>query len=251
MNFEQNFSPLDTGSSEYQSINIVPLVEPISNQTEQEEPKLPSLAEKAKGVKDTLPPQVKAPDFQNLKLTTWKQVTSQKQPDIIIPPQIQSVYDSYKYSQDYINAIIKDKLDTLPQQSAERENLRGYIYKANEANTVDTGATRTELVYNMMNEFSDIQTNNKTRDSFIRSQYSPSYHSISKALNDEYNTSDLKGILSKRQYTGLKSLSYGKQSEYQDYLKTITDENASSVDKELALLNLDRIGAGIDLRVVR
>ena len=247
MNFEQNFSPLDTGSSEYQSINIVPLVEPISNQTEQEEPKLPSLAEKAKGVKDTLPPQIKVPDFQNLKLTTWKQVASQKQPDIIIPPQIQSVYDSYKYSQDYINAIIKDKLDTLPQQSAERENLRGYIYKANEANTVDTGATRTELVYNMMNEFSDIQTNNKTRDSFIRSQYSPSYHSISKALNDEYNTSDLKGLLSKRQYTGLKSLSFGKQSEYQDYVKTITDENASSVDKELALLNLDRIGAGIDL----
>jgi len=194
-----------------------------------------------------MPPQVKAPNFENLKLTTWKQTGGQKIIDIIIPPQIQSAYDSYKYSQEYINSIIKDTLDTLPQQSAERESLRGYIYKANQANTVDTGATRTELVYNMMNEFSDIQTNNRTRDAFIRTQYTPSYHSLSKALNEEYTGSELKNILSKRQYTGLKSLSYGKQSEYQEYLKVITDEKATAVDKELALLNLDRIGAGIDL----
>ena len=247
MNFEQNFSPLDTESSEYQSINIVPLVEPISNQTDQEEPKLPSLSEKAKGVKDTMPPQVKAPNFENLKLTTWKQTGGQKIIDVVITPQIQSVYDSFKYSQDYINAVIKDKLDTLPQQSQERENLRGYIYKANEANTVETGAVRTELVYNMMNEFSDIQTNNRTRDSFIRSQYSPAYHSESKALRDEYESSELKGLLSKRQYSALKSLSYGKQADYQEYIKVITDDKASAVDKELALLNLDRIGTGIDL----
>jgi hypothetical protein len=243
MNFEQNFSPLDTESSEYQSINIVPLVEPVSDELEQEQPKLPSLVQQAQGVRDIKPlPKPKAPKIDLSKLPKVIEGAEKFPID-----EVNTIYTSFKYSQDFINGIVKQKLDELPADSVERENLRGYIYRANQANTVDTGSTRTELVYNMMNEFSDIQTNDNTRNSFIRSQYSPAYYSKSKALNEEYNASDLKGILTPRQYSGLKSLSYGKQSDFQDYLKTITDPNATEVDKKLALLILDKIGAGIDL----
>lgn len=248
MNFEQNFSPLDTESSEYQSINIVPLIEPISADPEQEEPKktLAKIEQPVK-IREIKPlPKVQAP-----KVDMAKVPKVERGPSFTFPAEeVDTLYNSFSDSSNYINGIISQKLKEFDsggeQTKGAADSVRGYMSLINQANNPNDLAKRTDLVYNMMNEISDIQTNNATRDSFINSQYTPAFYSKSKALADEYNASDLKSVLTPRQYTGLKSLSYGKQGEYQDYLNTITDPKAKEVDKQLALLNLDKIGAAID-----
>lgn len=246
MNFEQNFSPLDTESSEYQSINIVPLVDPISADPEETKKPLAKL-EKPATIKEIKPlPKVQAP-----KIDMAKVPKVERGPSFTFPTEeVDSIYNSFTNSTNYINSIVKDKLAEFDSGGESTrgaaDSVRGYMSLINQSNNPNDLAKRTDLVYNMMNEISDIQTNNSTRDSFINSQYTPAYYSKSKALVEEYNSSDLKSVLSPRQYTALKSLSYGKQGQYQDYLNTITSPDSTETDKQLALLNLDKIGASID-----
>jgi len=242
MNFEQNFNPLDTESSEYQSINIAPLVEPILSEPEQKKPKrdIAKVEVETRSIDVNPVKKIKAPKIEFVE------------PKDIFPMQeIDNIYSSFQNSTSYINTFLKDKLNELDngdeQSKSTASGVRQYMSMANKANNQNELGKRTDIVYNMMDEFSDIQNNKDTRDSFINSQFSPAYYSKSKQLINEYESSELKSLLTPRQYSGLKSLSYGKQGEYQSYINTIKDPLSSEADRKIAILNLDKIGVSIDI----
>ena len=198
MNFEQNFNPLEPGSEEYQSLDIAPLSNPLLGETL---PELQTVTRKLASREVPLP----------------KKIGGEIKFEPAVTDEVRSTYNVVQSEKDYFDKLITSKRDSFSQDSAEYNAIKGYISEANKFNQPNS-KERVELIYNLGKDFLDIEKDDAARNSFIRSHYAPLYFSSSKVLKQEYDSSPLNAELSPRQYTGLKSLTYGKQSEYNDIL---------------------------------
>lgn len=227
MNFEQNFNPLEPGSEEYQSLDIAPLSNPLLGETL---PELQTVTRKLASREVPLP----------------KKIGGEIKFEPAVTDEVRSTYNVVQSEKDYFDKLITSKRDSFSQDSAEYNAIKGYISEANKFNQPNS-KERVELIYNLGKDFLDIEKDDATRNSFIRSHYAPLYFSSSKVLKQEYDASPLNVELSPRQYTGLKSLTYGKQSEYNDIVSTLTSPESTDVDKQIAKYKLDKLGAYIDI----
>ena len=263
MNFEQNFQPLDTESQEYQSLNITPLVDPISSLPEIEQPKrgIASVEKTKRDMSVSVPSTIPSKELQtdevsityspkNKTLKTSFGAGGEKQTSIYPIKDIKIFYDNWVGSSQFINSKISDKLKQLDEEGEASKpassSLRDYMAVANKAIS-SKAPESTDLVYNLLTDFTDIQTNEQTRNSFVTAHYAPSFYSSSDNLKKDYSNSEFKDVLTPKQYTGLKSLSYGKQGEYNYYVNILKDPKATDVDKNIAKLNLEKIGTSIDI----
>jgi hypothetical protein len=161
----------------------------------------------------------------------------------IDPEELKARYARIGGGNKYINDLIDSKRSKDP---AFAPRASEFISGANNLNEKNLKAERVNYVYDFLKKDSDIETNDQTRDAFLSSQYAGAYYSESPDLQKEYQQSDLKDILTPRQFTGLKSLSFGRQS---DYLKSINKLKSADVDeseKEATKLELDKFGIDID-----
>lgn len=142
-----------------------------------------------------------------------------------------------------LNSIIDNKRKADPTFAPKASELIRSAYELNQQNK---GAERTSLLYDFFTKNSDLQTNKNTRESFISSAYAGVYNSQTPELTKEYENSEFKGVLTGRQFNGLKSLSYGKQDEYTSAIQKLNDPKTSDAEKEAVKLELDVIGAEID-----
>lgn len=163
--------------------------------------------------------------------------------DPVVTDEMKERYKRVSAGTGTLNSLIEDKKKKDPTFAPKASELIRSAYELNQQNK---GTERTGLLYDFFSKNSDLQTNNQTRDSFISSTYAGVYNSKSPELTKEYENSDLKGVLTGRQFNGLKSLSYGKQSEYTDAIQKLNDPKTSESEKEAVKLELDMIGADID-----
>jgi hypothetical protein len=227
MNFEQNFNPLEPGSEEYNSLDIAPLSEPLLGDTL---PELQTVTRRLASREVPLP----------------KRIGGEIKFEPSVTDDARSTYNVVKSEKDYFDKLVTSKRDSFSPDSAEYNAIKGYISEANKFNQPNS-KERVDLVYNLGKDFLDIDKDDATRNSFIRSHYAPLYFSTSKVLKGEYDTSPLNSELSPRQYTGLNSLKYGKESEYNNILSVLSSSDSSDIDKQIAKYNLDKIGAYIDI----
>jgi hypothetical protein len=142
-----------------------------------------------------------------------------------------------------LNSIIEEKKKSDPTFAPKASE---FIRSAYDLNQQGKGTERTGLLYDFFSKNSDLQTNKNTREAFISSSYAGVYNSQSPDLIKEYDNSEFKGVLTGRQFNGLKSLSFGKQSEYLNAIQKLNDPETSDSEKEAVKLELDVIGADID-----
>jgi hypothetical protein len=161
----------------------------------------------------------------------------------VVTEEMKERYKRIGGSTGSLNSIIEQKKKSDPTFAPKASE---FIRSAYDLNQQGKGAERTSLLYDFFSKNSDLQTNKNTRESFISSGYAGVYNSQSPELTKEYESSDLKGVLTGRQFNGLKSLSFGKQSEYNTAIQKLNDPNTSDVEKEAVKLELDVIGADID-----
>lgn len=228
MNFEQNFNPLEPGSEEYQSLDIAPLSNPLLGETL---PELQTVTRKLASREVPLP----------------KKISAEIRFEPAVTDEVRSTYNVIKQENDYFGKLLSSKRDSFSPDSAEYNDAKGYITEVNKLNQPDRLKERVELLYDASKKYLDIESDDATRNSFIRTQYAPAYFSTSKNIKQEYDASPLSSELSPRQYTGLKSLTYGKQSEYNDIVSTLTSPESTDVDKQIAKYKLDKLGAYIDI----
>jgi hypothetical protein len=161
----------------------------------------------------------------------------------IDPEELKARYARIGGGTKYINDLIDSKRSKDP---AFAPTASEFISGAKKLNEKKLEPERANYIYDFLKKYSDIETNDQTRDAFLSSQYAGAYYSESPDLQKEYQQSDLKDILTPRQFTGLKSLSFGRQS---DYLKSINKLKSADVDeseKEATKLELDKFGIDID-----
>ena len=161
----------------------------------------------------------------------------------IDPAEIQKRYDRVGKGRTYLNDLIDKKRTELPDFAPMATD---FVRSAAQFNEAGKKAERTNLVYDFFDKNFDVNTNDNTRDAFISSQYAGTYFSESPDLKYEYDKSDMKSMLTPRQFSGLKSLSFGKQSEYGEAIKKLSDPNVGEAEKSVIKLELDKIGVGID-----
>lgn len=161
----------------------------------------------------------------------------------IDPVEIQKRYERVGKGRTYLNDLIDKKRTELPDFAPMATD---FMRSAAQFNEAGRKVERTNLVYDFLDKNFDVNTNDNTRDAFISSQYAGTYFSESPDLKYEYDKSDMKSVLTPRQFTGLKSLSFGKQSEYGQAIKKLSDPNVDAAEKEVIKLELDKIGVGID-----
>lgn len=161
----------------------------------------------------------------------------------IDPVEIQKRYERVGKGRTYLNELIDKKRTELPEFAPMATD---FMRSAAQFNETGRKVERTNLVYDFLDKNFDVNTNDNTRDAFISSQYAGTYFSESPDLKYEYDKSDMKSVLTPRQFTGLKSLSFGKQSEYGQAIKKLSDPNVDAAEKEVIKLELDKIGVGID-----
>lgn len=161
----------------------------------------------------------------------------------IDPEEIKKRYENVNKGTSFLNNIIDQRKSVDPSFA---KSASGVLQAAASLNSKGLKKDRASLLYDFFSKNSDIETNDNTRDSFISSQYSGAYFSESPDLINEYNNSELKQYLSPRQYTGLKSLSFGRQSKYADAANKLKDPGLSDSEKAVLKLDLDKIGINID-----
>jgi hypothetical protein len=161
----------------------------------------------------------------------------------IDPAEIQKRYDRVGKGRTYLNDLIDKKRTELPDFAPMATD---FVRSAAQFNEAGKKAERTNLVYDFFDKNFDVNTNDNTRNAFISSQYAGTYFSESPDLKYEYDKSDMKSMLTPRQFSGLKSLSFGKQSEYGEAIKKLSDPNVGEAEKSVIKLELDKIGVGID-----
>ena len=226
MNFEQNFNPLESGSDEYKSLDIFPLSEPVVDDIT---PELQKVSKRLPVGEVPIPKKIGA------KFTT----------EPVITDDVRNSYATVKTDSDYFNNLVSQKRKELTGSDAAT-GLNDYISKINLSNTPDS-KEHTDLVYNMAKDFLSIDSDESVRNSFIKAIYAPKNYSTSKKLTAEYEQSPLNTELSPREYSGLKSLQYGKESDYNQYASALRSPETSDVEKKLIKLSLDKLGANIDI----
>ena len=161
----------------------------------------------------------------------------------VVTEEMKERYKRVGSSTGSLNSIIEQKKKSDPTFAPKASE---FIRSAYDLNQQGKGTERTGLLYDFFSKNSDLQTNKNTREAFISSSYAGVYNSQSPDLIKEYDNSEFKGVLTGRQFNGLKSLSFGKQSEYTTAIQKLNDPNTSDVEKEAVKLELDVIGADID-----
>lgn len=247
MNFEQNFSqPLDPNSQEYQSINEVNQIDP----TETEKP-VKIKQEKPITLKD-MASMEGAPAKDKFTLSTPTTLLDKAN---AVPQQVKAdteeaiqVYNSsVKHSSDYLTALAQSIRDNANGNQTIQDAVTEFFPRQKELNDKGDAKARTEDSWNFFSHLGDIDTNDDTRNAWINSQYAPAYYSKAKNLTEEYNKSNFKDVLTPREFSGLRSLSYGKQSDFQDFSSKLQDPSIDQYEKDLIKAKIDKIGANIDI----
>lgn len=243
MNFEQNFSPLDPSSEEYQSIGdeylqIAPSVGGETEKRKQENP----ITLKDLGLQKPVSQKKEAglSGLEAIKLED-KAILSARQSQI----ELEDTYNNVvKSGTSYLNGVVEKLKQEKPEYQAV---LSEFLREQASLNTPEQLKQRVDKSWDFLSSVSDINDNYATRDAWINSQYAGAYYSKSKAVKDEYESSDLKDKLTQRQYAGLRSLIYGKQSDFNDFVDVIKSQDAKQAEKDLVLAKLDKIGSNLDI----
>lgn len=159
------------------------------------------------------------------------------------PIEISGRYSKISNSTAYLNSLVDSRKQADPKFAS---NVSKFIADANELNNKGLLSERTSLAYDFFSRNADIETNDDTRDAFINSIYSGAFYSQSPQLKAEYDASEFKDILTPRQYSAFKSLSYGRQSQYGEIQRKLKDKSFDPIDLEYAKVTLDKIGSEID-----
>jgi hypothetical protein len=243
MNFEQNFSPLDPNSEEYQSIGdeYLQISPSVGGETEKRKEEKP-ITLKDLGLQKPVSKKKEAGlnGLEAVKLED-KAILAAKQSQI----ELQDTYNSVvKGGTNYLNGIVeKIKQDKPEAQPLLSEFLREQAL----LNTPQQLKERVDKSWDFLSSVTDINDNYATRDAWINSQYAGAYYSKSKSIKEEYESSNLKDKISQKQYSGLRSLIYGKKADFNDFMNVLQDPEAKQADKDLVLAKLDKISSNIDI----
>ena len=243
MNFEQNFSPLDPNSEEYQSIGeeYLQIVPSVGGETEKRKEEKP-ITLKDLGLQKPVSAK-KEIGLNGIEVTKLddKAILAARESQI----ELENTYNNVvKAGTDYLNGIVQ----SIKQEKPEAQPLVSeFLREQASLNTPEQLKQRVDRSWEFLSSVSDIDTNNTTRNAWLNSQYAGAYYSKSKAIKDEYEASDLKDKISQKQYSGLRSLLYGKKSDFNDFINVLQDDKASQAEKDLVLAKLDKISSNIDM----
>jgi hypothetical protein len=159
------------------------------------------------------------------------------------PIELQKRYERVGGGTSYLNDLIGKRKSADPVFAPLASDM---MRSAASFNEQGKKVERTNLVYDFLEKNFDVNTNDNTRDAFVSSQYAGTYYSESPDLKYEYDKSDLKSVLTPRQFSGLKSLSFGKQSQFLESSKKLADPTVDQKEKDIIKLELDKVGIGID-----
>lgn len=243
MNFEQNFSPLDPNSEEYQSIGdeyfqIAPSASGEGEKRKEEKPI--TLKELGTYKSPTAPKEVTLKGLDASKLEE-QLLIDVKQSQLALEETYNNVVKGgTNYLNGFIQKIKEDRPEVQPMVS-------DFLREQAALNKPEQLRQRVESSYEFLSNFTDINENDRTRDAWINSQYAGAYYSKSNVVKEEYDASVLKDKLSQKQFSGLRSLSYGKKADFNDYINTLQDPDSSQAEKDLVLAKLDKIASNIDI----
>lgn len=145
----------------------------------------------------------------------------------------------------YLDDLLKSNMQKVTDPNISTDYTE-FFSTAKKMNQEGRTKDRVQYVYDFLKGNSDIDTNAKTRDAFVSSQYAGEYYSTSPSLKSEYESSGLNNLLTPRQFTGYKSLTYGQKDYADKLLSTAQDTNASEQDRETAKIALDNYGIDVD-----
>jgi hypothetical protein len=243
MNFEQNFSPLDPSSEEYQSIGdeYLQMAPGVSGEGEKRKEEKPITLKELGQYKSP-----KAPKEITLKGLDASKIEEQ----LIIDARqsqlaMEEAYNNVvKGGTSYLNGFI----EKIKQEKPEVQPIvSDFLREQASLNKPEQLRQRVESSYEFLSNFTDINENDRTRDAWINSQYAGAYYSKSNVVKEEYEASSLKDKLSQKQFSGLRSLSYGKKADFNDYINTLQDLDSSQAEKDLVLAKLDKVASNIDI----
>lgn len=243
MNFEQNFSPLDPNSEEYQSIGdeyfqIAPSASGEGEKRKEEKPI--TLKELGTYKSPTAPKEVTLKGLDASKLED-QLIIDVKQSQLALEETYNNVVKGgTNYLNGFIQKIKEDRPEVQPMVS-------DFLREQAALNKPEQLRQRVENSYEFLSNFTDINENDRTRDAWINSQYAGAYYSKSNVVKEEYDASVLKDKLSQKQFSGLRSLSYGKKADFNDYINTLQAPDSSQAEKDLVLAKLDKIASNIDI----
>jgi hypothetical protein len=243
MNFEQNFSPLDPSSEEYQSIGdeYLQMAPGVSGEGEKRKEEKPITLKELGQYKSP-----KAPKEITLKGLDASKIEEQliadaKQSQLAIE---ETYNNAVKGGTSYLNGFI----EKIKQEKPEIQPIvSDFLREQASLNKPEQLSQRVEKSYDFLSNFTDINENDRTRDAWINSQYAGAYYSKSNVVKEEYEASSLKDKLSQKQFSGLRSLSYGKKADFNDYINTLQDPDSSQAEKDLVLAKLDKVASNIDI----
>lgn len=243
MNFEQNFSPLDPSSEEYQSIGdeYLQMAPGVSGEGEKRKEEKPITLKELGQYKSP-----KAPKEITLKGLDVSKIEEQliadaKQSQLAIE---ETYNNAVKGGTSYLNGFI----EKIKQEKPEIQPIiSDFLREQASLNKPEQLSQRVEKSYDFLSNFTDINENDRTRDAWINSQYAGAYYSKSNVVKEEYEASSLKDKLSQKQFSGLRSLSYGKKADFNDYINTLQDPDSSQAEKDLVLAKLDKVASNIDI----
>jgi hypothetical protein len=243
MNFEQNFSPLDPSSEEYQSIGdeYLQMAPGVSGEGEKRKEEKPITLKELGQYKSP-----KAPKEITLKGLDVSKIEEQliadaKQSQLAIE---ETYNNAVKGGTSYLNGFI----EKIKQEKPEIQPIISeFLREQASLNKPEQLSQRVEKSYDFLSNFTDINENDRTRDAWINSQYAGAYYSKSNVVKEEYEASSLKDKLSQKQFSGLRSLSYGKKADFNDYINTLQDPDSSQAEKDLVLAKLDKVASNIDI----
>ena len=243
MNFEQNFSPLDPNSEEYQSIGdeyfqIAPSASGEGEKRKEEKPI--TLKELGTYKSPTAPKEVTLKGLDASKLED-QLIIDVKQSQLALEETYNNVVKGgTNYLNGFIQKIKEDRPEVQPMVS-------DFLREQAALNKPEQLPQRVENSYEFLSNFTDINENDRTRDAWINSQYAGAFYSKSNVVKEEYEASTIKDKLSQKQFSGLRSLSYGKKADFNDYVNTLQDPDSSQAEKDLVLAKLDKIASNIDI----
>jgi hypothetical protein len=243
MNFEQNFSPLDPNSEEYQSIGdeYLQMAPSASGEGEKRKEEKPiTLKELGTYKSPTTPKEVTLKGLDASKLED-QLIIDVKQSQLALEETYNNVVKGgTNYLNGFIQKIKEDRPEVQPMVS-------DFLREQAALNKPEQLRQRVENSYEFLSNFTDINENDRTRDAWINSQYAGAYYSKSNVVKEEYDASVLKDKLSQKQFSGLRSLSYGKKADFNDYINTLQDPDSSQAEKDLVLAKLDKVASNIDI----
>ena len=243
MNFEQNFSPLDPNSEEYQSVGeeYLQFIPSVGGETEKRKEEKP-ITLKDLGLQNpvSVKKEIGLNGMEAVKMED-KAILAAKQSQI----ELEDAYNNVvKAGTSYLNGLVQKLKEEKPET---QDIISEFLREQASLNTPEQLKQRVDKSWDFLSSVTDINDNYATRDAWINSQYAGAYYSKSKAIKEEYESSDLKDKISQKQYSGLRSLLYGKRADFNDYINVLQDPEAKQSEKDLVLAKLDKISSNIDI----